>query len=81
MSTLLNNWHFMRVLRAAIAIWAFVEAGRTGEWVMLLPGIIFATQAIFDIGCCGAAGCATPQQFKQNDTENSREVVYEEVGK
>lgn len=76
MSTLLSNWSFMRLFRAGIAIWIFIEIWRTGEWLLLAPGSIFALQAIFNVGCCGASGCATPQR---NYTSESEEVAYEEV--
>jgi hypothetical protein len=51
MTTLLSNWHFMRIFRAVIAVWAIAEAWRTSEWLLLFPGGIFALQAIFDVGC------------------------------
>lgn len=82
MNTLLSNWHFMRVFRAAIAVWSIVEAGRTGAWLLLIPGSIFALQAIFDVGCCGASGCAVPQQ-RSVDKKSEKEaetLVYEELG-
>lgn len=78
MTTFLKNWHFMRLFRAGIAIWAFSEAWRTGEWIMLVPGGFFAIQAIFDIGCCGAAGCATPNDGRKA-MQNTESVSYEEV--
>lgn len=70
----------MRLLRAGIAIWAFAEVWRTGEMMLLMLGGIFALQAIFDIGCCGAAGCATPRSFEQTPKQGE-EIVFEEVGK
>ncbi len=81
MTTILKNWHFMRMLRAGIAIWAIAEAWRTGQWLLLIPGGIFAVQAIFDIGCCGPAGCASPQQKAYNKTsgQSDEDVAYEEV--
>ena len=81
MTTLFQNWHFMRLLRAGIAIWATVEAFRTTQWLLLLPAGIFAVQAIFDIGCCGTAGCAAPQQkqFGKTSGPATEEVAYEEV--
>jgi len=76
MTSILKNWHFTRLLRAGVAFWAFAEVWRTGEWMLLLPGSFFAIQAIFDIGCCGAAGCASPQMEK---TEKPEGVSFEEV--
>ena len=71
----------MRLFRAGIAIWAITEAWRSSEWLLLIPGGIFALQAIFNIGCCGAAGCASPAQknFDKNDGQTTEDVVYEEV--
>ena len=79
MTSIFQNWHAMRLLRAGIAIWAFTEAFRTGEWILMAPGSIFALQAIFDVGCCGAAGCAAPP-VKTSEQALATEVVeYEEV--
>ncbi len=81
MTTLLSNWHFMRLFRAGIAIWAFEEVWRTGEIMLLFLGGIFALQAIFDVGCCGSAGCAAPQQktYTTSSGEATEEVAYEEI--
>lgn len=68
----------MRLFRAAIAIWAISEAWRTSEWLLLFPGGIFAMQAIFDIGCCGASGCA-PNPTKDTKQSSVEEISYEEV--
>lgn len=70
----------MRLLRAGVAIWAFAEVWRTGDWMLFAFGSIFALQAIFDIGCCGAAGCAAPQQKAfDNSKAPTEDIVYEEV--
>lgn len=82
MATILKNWHFMRLVRAGFAVWIFREVWVTGEWVMLILGVIFAMQAIFDIGCCGAAGCAVPRSdaYKnQSEGSSGQEVIYEEI--
>ncbi|MFN4256099.1 MAG: hypothetical protein ACK4Q5_13935 [Saprospiraceae bacterium] len=78
MTTLFSNWHFMRLLRAGIAVWAFAEAWRTGQWILLMPGSIFALQAIFDVGCCGPAGCAPTRQTRAAD-KSGEEITYEEI--
>lgn len=83
MTILLKNWHFMRLLRAGFALWAITEAWRTGQWLLLVPGGIFAIQAIFDIGCCGASGCATPSErrYGRADSVSAQDVEFEEVKK
>jgi hypothetical protein len=81
MTTILSNWHFMRILRAVIAVWAIAEAFRTSEWLLLFPGGIFALQAIFDVGCCGASGCAAPAQrnYGKSPEKDAETIVYEEI--
>ena len=78
MTTLLSNWHFMRVLRAGFAVWIMTEAWRTGQWLLLIPGGIFALQAVLDIGCCGASGCA-PNTQRNTKATSTEEITYEEV--
>ena len=75
---LFSNWHFMRLFRAAIAIWAGFEFSKNHEWMFLAFGGLFALQAIFDIGCCGPAGCGAPP-MRHNQSAAPREVEYEEV--
>jgi hypothetical protein len=79
--TISKNWHFTRFLRAGLAIWAFAEVWRTGEWLLFALGSIFALQAIFDLGC-GARGCGVPSQQKpyQGQTgQKAEDIVFEEI--
>ena len=76
---LLSNWHFMRILRALVAVWAIFEFINTKEWAVLFIGGFFAVQAIFDLGCGGAAGCATAPQARKQQELSTQEVEYEEV--
>lgn len=68
----------MRLFRAVIAVWAIAEAWRTSEWLLLFPGGIFALQAIFDVGCCGASGCA-PGPVQNTGQSTTEDITYEEV--
>lgn len=81
MELLLKNWHFMRVFRGGLAVFALSEAWRTGEAMMLMVGGILGLQAIFNVGCCGAAGCAAPPANSKVDASNleKTEITYEEV--
>jgi hypothetical protein len=82
MSSILQNWNFARILRAALAIWIITEAARTGEWMFLIPGGLFALQAILNVGCCGSAGCAaTPNAFNHENGSVRETVIFEEVKK
>jgi hypothetical protein len=78
---LLQNWSFSRLLRAAAAIWAFTEASRTGDTLFWMIGGLFALQAVFNLGCCGASGCAIQPPARNVDTNApaTREVTFEEV--
>jgi hypothetical protein len=76
--TLFSNWHFMRILRAAVAVWAIFEFTRTNDMLMLAFGGFFAFQAIFDVGCCGSSGCATSSQ-PHKQVVAAQEVDYEEI--
>lgn len=76
--TLLTNWHFMRILRAVIAIWAIAEFFRTNDWTLMLLGGFFAFQAIFDVGCCGSSGCSAPPPARKQELA-AQEVDYEEI--
>ena len=75
---MLKNWDFMRLLRAGLAGWAFLEAFRTGEMLLLLPGGLLAMQAVFNVGCCGSAACAAPPARSTAQAE-AETVVFEEV--
>lgn len=53
---LFTNWHFMRFLRVALALFLFYNAYVTHEWFFIVFGIFFLVQAFFNIGC-GPNGC------------------------
>ncbi len=57
--TLATNWHAVRWIRAAFSIVLFISYFSNGDNFALLGGLIFAYQAIFNVGCCGASGCST----------------------
>ena len=52
-----TNWHLMRWLRLAFALFLFVQAYITHEWFFIAFGLFFLFQAIFNLGC-GPNGCA-----------------------
>lgn len=64
---MISQWNLMRFLRAGLAAWAFFELYRTGEWLLLFPGVIFGLQAVLNTGCCGNAACATGHQPGNSD--------------
>ena len=62
MKTLLfTNWHLMRWIRLAFALFLFGEAYATRECFFIVFGLFFLLQALFNWGC-GANGCAIPKK-------------------
>jgi uncharacterized membrane protein HdeD (DUF308 family) len=53
---LFTNWHFMRFLRVALALFLFYNAYVTHEWFFIVFGVFFLVQAVFNMGC-GPNGC------------------------
>jgi uncharacterized membrane protein HdeD (DUF308 family) len=53
---LFTNWHFMRFLRVALALFLFYNSYQTHEWFFIVFGIFFLLQAVFNMGC-GPNGC------------------------
>lgn len=76
---LVSNWHAMRILRAALAIYSFVEFSSTQDWIFLVFGGILAVQAIFDISCCGTGGCSTSQSKSRQQATAVEEIEFEEI--
>jgi hypothetical protein len=72
---ILNNWHFMRLLRLALGIFIIVQAFITKDWTLGVLGTLFAAMPLFNIGCCGTGACEAPQQ----KAGTSKEIRYEEV--
>lgn len=59
---LFTNWHAMRIIRLAFALFLFFQAYETQEWFLVAFGIFFLIQAIFNAGC-GANGCQIPKKY------------------
>ena len=58
---LTRNWHFMRWLRLAFALYLFEQAYQTLEYFLVAFGGFFLLQAIFNLGC-GPNGCSIPKK-------------------
>ena len=74
---ILQNWHFMRWLRLGLGIAIIIQAALVRDWTVIILGGLFASMAIFDLGCCGAGGCRT--SLPDNKIQQQKEVTYEEV--
>jgi hypothetical protein len=63
---LFTNWHFMRLVRLAFAVFLFSQAVILRDWMFVIFGLFFLIQVIFNLGC-GANGCAIPNHKNRND--------------
>ena len=74
--TILSNWNFMRFVRLGLGIAIIVQSAMAGNWAMAVVGLLFTAMPVFNIGCCGTAGCATPQK---KSSETVKNIKYEQV--
>ena len=79
MQTILSNWNFFRILRAALGVFILVQGVVTRDTFSIIIGSVFAGLAVFNIGCCGAKGCDTAPNKKP--TKSSIENIEYEVHK
>jgi len=54
---LFTNWHVMRIIRVALALFLFVQAYSSHEWFFIAFGAFFLLQGILNLGCA-SNGCA-----------------------
>lgn len=73
---LLSNWNFMRFFRLGLGIAVIVQSAVAGNWAMGILGLLFTAMPVFNIGCCGTAGCITPVK---KSSETAKDITYEEV--
>lgn len=75
--TISSNWHFMRVLRVLLSLAILVQSWYAKDSTTAVIGLMLLVMGLFNIGCCGPAGCYTPIKKKKEVSPN--EPVYEEV--
>lgn len=78
MERLLTNWDAMRWLRLVIAVMFLFAAISRNEPFAYAAAVFFGFQAIWNVGCCGAA-CAAPQKRTASNEDEVRDVSFEEV--
>ena len=74
--TILSNWTFMRFLRLGLGIAIIVQAVIAKDVLFVFFGLAFTAMPVFNIGCCGTAGCAVPSKKEPGTT---KDITYEEV--
>jgi hypothetical protein len=69
MQQVLSNWNFFRVIRLALGVFIIAQGIINKDLFSITMGVLFAGLAVFNIGCCGAGGCATDLPKKSSSTE------------
>jgi hypothetical protein len=58
-----TNWNFVRFLRLGLGVWILVMAIQSRDWPIGLLSGLFIWMAVTNTGCCGANGCAAPNNM------------------
>jgi undecaprenyl pyrophosphate phosphatase UppP len=75
---LLRDWDFTRALRLVFALVFLAAAITNQEPVAYAAAAFFGMQAVFNIGCCGAA-CAPGSNRSGTNNAAPAEITYEEI--
>ncbi|WP_276358997.1 hypothetical protein [Daejeonella sp. H1SJ63] len=70
-----KNWNIIRFLRLGIGMAIVVQAIMASDVMIALAGLLFTGMAVFNAGCCGTSGCATPV----SKVNTAKDITYEEV--
>jgi uncharacterized membrane protein len=73
---LISKWSFVRLLRLVLAVIIIVQGIITKQTALIFVGVLLATTAIFNVGCCGGENCAVKPK---KPTQPNKEIEYEEV--
>ena len=73
MNSLLKNWDVARIIRLVAGIGIAVYAITSKDYMFLWLAGLFLFQAVLNISCCGAGGCAT------NDKTNQKQVYKDQI--
>jgi hypothetical protein len=74
--SILNNWNYIRVLRLVIGLAILVQGILTKDILFGIAGFLFAAMAVFNAGCCGAAGCNVPEK---KTSQTTKDICNEEL--
>ncbi len=68
----------MRIIRLAVGLYAFYEAIKTPDILLISMASILTIMAVLNVGC-GAQGCGIPTSKPTSQTEDKEDIEYEEV--
>ena len=57
----------MRAIRLILGVFIIIQSFQSQQYIMIIPGVIFAVMALFSVGCCGSNGCAIPTKKQENE--------------
>ncbi len=77
MKALTSNWHIMRIIRLILAIAIMVQSWYMKDTTTAVLGVVLLATAVFNIGCCGPAGCSISLHSPKKSSEKN--TAYEEV--
>ncbi len=67
----------MRIIRLILALAIIVQSWYMKDSTTAVLGIILLASAVFNIACCGPAGCST--SFSSSKKSQEKNITYEEV--
>jgi hypothetical protein len=67
LKTIFTNWNFMRAIRLILGVYIIIQSFQSRQYIMIIPGVVFAIMALFSVGCCGNNGCAVPIKKQENE--------------
>jgi hypothetical protein len=73
-----ENWNWMRLIRLGLGAIIVAQSIPEHNSLNIFLGVLLAGMAIFNLGCCGPAGCNVP---KNKSTTSTEDITYEEVVK
>lgn len=78
MENIIKNWSVMRIIRLAVGLYAFYEAIKTPDFLLISMASILTIMAIFNVGC-GAQGCGIPTTFQKTKEKDDNYISFEEI--
>ena len=77
MSNFFRNWNVIRIVRLLLGIAIIAQSVKSGQWALMIAGILFSLMPLFNIGCCAGVSCNVPVR-KAGKPENNN-IIYEEI--
>ena len=68
----------MRIIRLSVGLYAFYEAIKNPDILLISMASILTLMALFNVGC-GAQGCGIPTTRHTSKLEEKEDINYEEV--